>query len=134
MSSNEQLKGRIINKGKVEGEAFVLDVPFSFIGDFDAHTGALTIKDHALFGQNIGQKILVCPTGKGGTIAPFIAYQAQQRGTAPKAIICKKVEPIICECAIAMNIPLLDCFDKDPIKAINNGQHISIDADKVILH
>ena len=48
--------------------------------------------------------------------------------------VFKKVEPIICECAIAIDIPLLDCLDKDPVKTISNGQHISIDADKVILH
>ena len=39
----------------LSGEALVLDVPFSFIGDFDPDTGKITILNHPLFGKEPGQ-------------------------------------------------------------------------------
>ncbi len=126
-----KMKGRVINGGNASGEALVLDVPFSFIGDFDPDTGKLTILNHPLFGKSLANKILVCPTGKGGTIAPFIAYQAKKKGNAPAAIICKKVEPILCESALAINIPILDSLSEDPVQRIQTGQFISIEDDEV---
>ena len=128
-----KIKGRVINGGKVEGEAVVLDVPFSFIGDFDPDTGKLAIEGHPLFGESLANKILVCPTGKGGTIAPFIAYQAWQKGNAPAAILCEKAEPLLCESAIAIDIPILDCFDENPVETITTGQSVSINNDEVIV-
>ena len=128
-----KLQGRVINGGKVKAEAVVLDVPFSFIGDFDPGTGKLTIEGHALYGKSLANKVLVCPTGKGGTIAPFIAYQALQKGNAPAAILCEKAEPLLCESAIAINIPILDSFDNNPVKMIKTGQVIVIDRDEVIV-
>ena len=126
-----KMKGRVINGGNASGEALVLDVPFSFIGDFDPETGKLTILNHPLFGKSIANKILVCPTGKGGTIAPFIAYQAKKKGNAPAAILCRKVEPILCESALAINIPILDSLSEDPVEHIKTGQFISIENDEV---
>jgi predicted aconitase with swiveling domain len=126
-----KMKGRIINGGNASGEALVLDVPFSFIGDFDPETGNITILNHPLFGKSLANKILVCPTGKGGTIAPFIAYQAKKKGNAPAAILCKKVEPILCESALAIDIPILDSLSEDPIQLIKTGQFISIESDEV---
>jgi len=128
-----KLRGRVINGGKVKAEAVVLDVPFSFIGDFDPDTGKLAIEGHPLFGESLANKILVCPTGKGGTIAPFIAYQAWQKGNAPAAILCEKAEPLLCESAIAIDIPVLDAFDQDIVAVIKTGQSISINNDEVIV-
>jgi predicted aconitase with swiveling domain len=126
-----KMKGRVINGGNASGEALVLDVPFSFIGDFDPDTGKITILNHPLFGKSLANKILVCPTGKGGTIAPFIAFQAKKKGNAPAAILCRKVEPILCESALAIDIPILDSFSEDPVQRIKTGQLISIENDEV---
>ena len=128
-----RLKGRVINGGKVKAMAVVLDVPFSFIGDFDPDTGKLAIEGHPLCGETLANKILVCPTGKGGTIAPFIAYQAWQKRNAPAAILCEKAEPLLCESAIAINIPILDSFDRNAFQIIKTGQSISINDDEVIV-
>ena len=128
-----KLKGRVINGGNAKGEAFVLDIPFSFIGDFDPETGKLCIQGHPLSGKTIAGKILVCPTGKGGTIAPFVAYQAWQKGNAPIGIICERAEPIICESAITINIPILDNLNENPVEIIRTGQLVSIIRDGVML-
>lgn len=126
-----KMKGRIVNGGNAAGQAVVLDVPFSFIGDFDPNSGKITIPNHAMFGESIAGKILVCPTGKGGTIAPFIAYEAMKKGNVPAAILCREADPILCESALAIDIPMLDSFDDDLYRMIESGQSVSIENDDV---
>jgi len=126
-----KMHGRVINGGAVRGQAVMLDMPFSFIGDFDPESGRLTLHNHQMNGESIANKILVCTTGKGGTIAPFIAYQAKQRGKAPAAILCNRGEPILCESAIAIDIPILDAFDVDIVACIKTGQLVIVENDEV---
>jgi len=128
-----KMKGRIINGGNVSGQAVVLDVPFSFIGDFDPTTGSITIPNHPMFGESMAGKILVCPTGKGGTIAPFVAYEAAKKGKAPAAILCREADPILCESALAIDIPMLDSFDEDLFKLVRTGQDVSIENGEVLV-
>ncbi len=119
------LKGRVINEGDVQATAVVLESAFSWIGDFDAKTGALLVKG-PLQGQSIAGKILVCTTGKGGTIAPFLAYEAKQGGHAPAAILCDVADPILIESALAIDIPLIDKVQPSPVKSIKTGQTVRI--------
>jgi predicted aconitase with swiveling domain len=128
-----KFKGHIINGGKAEGEAIVLDVPFSLIGDFDPNTGRILIKGHRLEGENLAGKVLICPTGKGGTIAPFVAYEAKSMGNAPAAIICKKAEPIIALSAITIDIPMIDKPDKNPLEVIKTGDYVEVDGDRGVI-
>ncbi len=123
------LKGRVINGGQVKGEAVVLNIPFSFIGDFDASTGILT-KGHPMEGTSVAGKILVCPTGKGGTIAPYIAYVAKTRKLAPLAILCQSAEPILALSAITIDIPMLDNFDLDIVSEIKTGDKLEVDGEQ----
>lgn len=126
------LKGRIISEGEAQGSAVVLESAFSWIGDFDAATGTLLVKG-PLHGQSLAGKVLVCPTGKGGTIAPFIAYQAKQAGKAPAAILCDTADPILVESALVIGIPLLDRVTPSPVKSIRTGQTVRIAGGQVTI-
>ncbi len=128
-----QIKGRVINGGEATGEAVVYKEPFSFVGDFDPDTGKLNIKDKLLKNKVLSGKILVCPTGKGGTMAPYIAYNSKKKGNAPAAILCTKIEPIIAEAAITIDIPLIDKFDQDPVECIKNGQNVEIKSNGIVI-
>ena len=125
------LKGRVINNGVVEAEAVVLDSPFSFIGEFDPATGKLVLEGHPLHGCSVAGKVLVCPGGKGGTIAPFIAYEAKRAGNAPAAIVCEAADPILSECALVLDIPMLDGFDGSPLEVISTGQRVRVEGEIV---
>lgn len=120
------LKGRVVSEGDASGDAVVLEGAFSLIGDFEASTGILLVKGHPMQGQSLAGKVLVCTTGKGGTIAPFIAYQAKQAGKAPAAILCDVADPILVESALVSGIPLLDRLDPSPVKTIKTGQKVRI--------
>lgn len=126
-----KLHARPLNSGHVTAKAFIVEQPFSFIGDFDPQTGALLIQNHPLCGHSLAGKVLVCPSGKGGTMAPFLIYDAFQNGNAPAAIFCNTVDPILFESAMAINIPIFDNFDEDVLTLFQNEQLININGDKV---
>jgi len=128
-----KLNGRVLNAGNVSGEAVVIDVPFSFIGDVNPINGQITLTGHRLFGTSLKGKIMVIPTGRGGTIAPYIAYQLKKNGMAPLAILCNDIEPVTLECALTMDIPVLDRFKIDITKEIGTGDCLRVDEDGTVV-
>jgi hypothetical protein len=122
----EQLKGRIIYKGKAEGEALVTSMPISFYGGVDPNTGVVIEKGHELMGQSVKGKILVFPQGKGSTVGSYTLYRMKKNGVAPVGMINKECETIIAVGAIISEIPCVDKIDTSKIKTgdclkIENG-------------
>jgi predicted aconitase with swiveling domain len=115
----EQLKGRIIYKGKAEGEALVTTQPISFYGGVDPNTGVVTEKGHELQGQSVKGKILVFPQGKGSTVGSYTLYRLKKNGVAPAGMINKETETIIAVGAIISEIPTIDKVDISKIKTGN---------------
>lgn len=128
-----ELRGRTINGGDAESEAIVLKTPFNFTTDFDPRTGTLGIKGHPLYGKKIGNKILVIPAAKGAVTAAITIYHAKKLGNAPVAILCRKADPITVECAMVVDIPIMDSFDKDIIEVIKTGDHVKVFGEKGII-
>ena len=124
----EQLKGRIIFKGKAEGEALVTSQPISFYGGVDPNTGVVTEKGHELQGQSVKGKILVFPQGKGSTVGSYTLYRMKKNGVAPVGMINKECETIIAVGAIISEIP---CIDKVDISKIKTGDEVSIEDNTV---
>ncbi len=128
-----KLQARSLNPGCVIAEAFLVEQAFSFIGDFDPQTGALLIPHHPRYGESLAGKVLVCPGGKGGTMAPFLIYEALQLGNAPVAIICNRADPILFESAMAIDIPIFDSFDGDVLALFRHGQQVVINGEDIAI-
>jgi len=126
----EQLKGRIIYKGKAEGEALVTSMPISFYGGVDPNTGIVLEKGHELHGQSVKGKILVFPQGKGSTVGSYTLYRMKKNGTAPAGIINKECETIV---AVGAIISEIICVDKIDVPKIKTGNKISIENDLVTI-
>lgn len=126
----EQLKGRIIYKGKVEGEALVTSMPISFYGGVDPNTGVVLEKGHELQGQSVKGKILVFPQGKGSTVGSYTLYRMKKNGTAPAAMINKETETIVAVGAIISEIPFVDKIDTSKFKT---GNKVSVENDAVFI-
>ena len=124
----EQLKGRIIYKGKAEAEALVTEMPISFYGGVDPNTGVVIEKGHELLGQSIKGKILVFPQGKGSTVGSYTLYRMKKNGVAPAGMINKECETIIAVGAIISEIPTID---KVEIGKIKTGDKVKIENDLV---
>ena len=127
----EQLKGRIIYKGKAEGEALVTNMPISFYGGVDPNTGTVIEKGHELEGISIKDKILVFPQGKGSTVGSYTLYRMKKNNTAPKGMINKETETIVAVGAIISEIPFIDKIDTTKIKT---GNKITIENENINLH
>ena len=126
----EQLTGRIIYKGKAEGEALVTNMPISFYGGVDPNTGVVLEKGHELEGVNIKDKILVFPQGKGSTVGSYTLYRMKKNNTAPMGMINKETETIVAVGAIISEIPFIDKID---ITKIKTGNKIIIENEKIKL-
>lgn len=126
----EQLKGRIIYKGKAEGEALVTSMPISFYGGVDPNTGVVIEKGHELNGVSIKGKVLVFPQGKGSTVGSYTLYRLKKNGVAPAAMINKETETIVAVGAIISEIPFIDKVD---ISKIKMGNKIIVENDTVVI-
>jgi len=125
-----ELKGRIIYKGKTQGQALVTSMPISFYGGVDPNTGIVIEKGHELQGQSIKDKILVFPQGKGSTVGSYTLYRMKKNDTAPAALINKETETIIAVGAIISEIP---CIDKIDITKFKTGDKVTIENDTAII-
>lgn len=123
-----KLTGHTVNPGKAEGEAIVVNAPFSFLGELDAATGKIASPFHEQFGESIKGKVLVAPTGKGSSMGPIISWNAAKAGNNPVAIICIQAESILASAAITAGIPMIDRLDKNPLEVIKTGDYVKIDA------
>lgn len=122
----KEIEVKMINKGRTKGQAIVTQVPFSFVGDFDPKTGLINHPDSDIYQLSITDKILVCPAGRGGTLAPIIAYEAKEFGNLPKGIICSHVDPLLVEAAIVNDITLVELKSTEEFREFENGQNIEI--------
>lgn len=130
---SENIKCRMISKGKDSGELLVTKDPISFLGGVDPNTGIVIDKKHELYNQCITDKILVIPSGKGSTVGSYVIYQMAKNKTAPKAIICQRAEPIIAIGAIISKIPMVDNPEVDIVNYLKTDDIITVDADNSII-
>ena len=127
----EQLKGRIIYKGKAEGEALVTSQPISFYGGVDPNTGVVIEKGHELQGQSVKGKILVFPQGKGQHSGQLHACTASKKnGAAPAGMINKETETIVAVGAIISEIPFVDKVDVSKFKT---GDKVTVEDGSVVI-
>jgi len=126
----EQLKGRIIYKGKAEAEALVTTMPISFYGGVDPNTGVVIEKGHELNGISIKDKVLVFPQGKGSTVGSYTLYRLKKNGAAPAAMINKETETIVAVGAIISEIPFVDKVDVSKFKT---GNKVRVENETVII-
>jgi uncharacterized protein len=126
----EQLKGRIIYRGKAEGEALTTIQPISFYGGVDPNTGVVIEKGHELQGVSVKEKILVFPQGKGSTVGSYTLYRLKKNGVAPAGMVNRECETIVAVGAIISEIP---CIDKVDITKIKTGNKVRLEKDIVTL-
>jgi predicted aconitase with swiveling domain len=124
----EQLRGRIIYKGKAEAGALTTTQPISFYGGVDPNTGVVIEKGHELQGLSVKGKILVFPQGKGSTVGSYTLYRLKKNGAAPVGMVNRECETIIAVGAIISEIP---CVDKVDITKIRTGNKVQIENDTV---
>ncbi len=119
---------KILVSGKVQGIVLKSESPINFLGTVDKKTGVISDKNHDLFEKSIKDSILVFPSGVGSSVGAYTIYSIKSNNTAPRAMICQKVDlTVVTGCALA-NIPLIIISDEE-FFSIKNGMKISLDTD-----
>jgi|SRR5579884_1122835 len=115
-------------EGYAEGDVVRLDVPISFWGGFDAHSGKVIEPSHPAYGQTLSDRILVMPSGRGSSSASSVLAEAIRLGTAPAAIVLAEPDPILTVGAIVAqrlygkSIPVVVCDPAEFAAAANAGR------------
>ncbi len=125
-----KLKCHKIASGYGEGQAIISKEPICFYLT-DPETGRVREKGHQLEGQTIANKILVFSSGKASSVVQIDGlFKLAQNGVSPKAMIARDVETVLVVSAVIAKVPLVDRLEKDPFKAIHNGDYVKVDADR----
>jgi uncharacterized protein len=128
--------GRIISRGKAEGEAQVSSKPLSLMGSvLDLTTGVVTLGGHELEGQCMKDKILIYDTDYMSTSGAFgLLNMVQVYHCGPKGIIWRDAHNICASAAIYANLPAMDRLrEGPPWKRIKTGDWVSLDAEHGIV-
>ncbi len=120
------LKGRKVYAGRARGQALVCNKALSFLGGVDPLTGVIQDTDQVVRGENVADRILVFPRGRGSTVGSYVVYELKCNGLAPAGIVNIEAETIIATGAIMSRIPMVDRID---ISKIPQGAFVEMDAD-----
>lgn len=118
----------------VRGTALVTDVALSFWGGVDPRTGIVIDQLHPLCGLDLSGRVLILPRGRGSCSASGVLLECIHQGTAPRAIVTHKVDPIIGLGAIladelyGMRMPVL-VVAHDQCHGIATGDEIEVRPD-----
>lgn len=139
MENNIILKGRGLNSGVTEGEALVSKEPLVWVHGITPATGKIVDVRVKVCGENVKDKILVYPLGKGSTCGSTWMLETTRYGNAPKAIINRETEMIILAGVVlseemyGTQIPVVDRLDQYPDDIIETGDWVRVNGDKGIV-
>jgi len=126
------LKGRGLTYGKGEGEAIVY--PYSI--EIGTISGGVVRERGPIFGQRILDKVCIFRSGRGTTHGGAFVIKMIRDMTAPRAIVYLESEPIVVGGALmaqelyGRTVPIVDRLERNPLEVIENGDYVSVDADK----
>ncbi len=121
-----RIKGRSISKGIASGKALISKQRISFLGAVDPKTGIIIDKSLDVYGEEITNRILIFPSGKGSTVGSYVIYQLKKHGKSPAAMITRRVDTIVAVGAIIAEIPVVDSLEIDPIERIRDGGEVLV--------
>ena len=123
-----KIKGRSISKGVASGKALISKQKISFLGAVDPVTGIIMDKSLDIYGEEITNRILIFPGGKGSTVGSYVIYQLKKHGKSPCAMIVQRVDTIVAVGAIIAEIPVVDSLETDPLEdeRIRDGEEVLV--------
>jgi uncharacterized protein len=109
-----------------EGVALVTSDGIAFNLGVDEVTGIVIETGHALEGECVAGRVVVCRSGKGSTAGSFSLLQLAQRGLAPAAIVNAQADAVITAGCVLAEIPLVHRLDTD-LGTFSSGDMLRVD-------
>lgn len=123
------IHGRKVVGGVSEGEALVTTQTISGWGGVNPMKGEVIESHHELRGVSFADKILVFPGAKGSSGWSGIFHMTRLTGKAPLGMLYNITTTKAALGAVVLRVPTLTDFDSDPVKLIDTGDWVRIDAD-----
>ena len=127
------LRGRKVVGGVAEGEALVTNDTISGWGGINEREGTVIERRHELRGVSFKDKILVFPGAKGSSGWSAYFHMTRLNGVQPKAMIFNTMTTKIALGAVVTHSPTVTELDRDPLKVIETGDWVKVDADNGIV-
>lgn len=123
-----KFKAKVIQgwKGEIIGEVLITRSKISFLGDVDINTGIIVGQDIDIKGENVKEKILIFPEGRGSTVGSNIIYGLSKKGLAPKLIGTCRAEPITISGAIFGEVPMISNLSEKIFDHLKNHAYSKI--------
>lgn len=110
----------------MRGEAFVTNMPITFLGYVNRETGVIEEEGHPANGQSLAGKIAIFPKGSGSSVAPYVLLELIYRGKGPLAIINTEIDQQTVPACSLEGIPYAYGFDQDVTRVIRHGEQIEL--------
>jgi predicted aconitase with swiveling domain len=98
------IQGMPVVQGTAQGTALVTDVPLSFWGGYDHHSGEITDRRHPLSGSIAAGRVLVVPFTRGSSTTTAVLLEAIKAGTAPAAIVTTNIDSFFALASIVADV------------------------------
>jgi predicted aconitase/predicted aconitase with swiveling domain len=110
----------------VRGQAFVTDVPITFLGFVNRQTGVIEDPGHPADGRSLAGKIAIFPKGSGSTVAPYVLLELFYRGVAPLAVVNSDIDQQSAPACSLEGIPYAYGFDADIVHGLPHGATVEL--------
>lgn len=121
-----QARGLGLVGGSAEGAVAGSAAPVS-VARIDPADGVLHEAGHALDGQSLAGRVLVCPTGKGSSSGSYILLNLARRGLAPAAIVAVQADAVLVAGAVLADIPLVSGIARETLPALLEAPRLRVD-------
>lgn len=122
---------KIVGKN-VEGRAIISKQTICFRSEYNPVTGIIE-KTHSLKGRTVKDKVFIIPSTKGSSGNAMYLRLMALEGTAPKALVCLKIDPIAALGCIVNEIPLVLIDKKEIFELVEDEDYIQIDGERGIM-
>ncbi len=130
--------GSVLVSGSAQGELLVSDVGISFWGGIDPLNGNIIDEHHPLIGNNVADKVVVIPSGRGSCSGSGALLELILNNCAPAALIFTEAEDIltlgvlVAEALFNRTLPVLRISASD-LKDLKTGMQVTITHSKLQL-
>lgn len=132
--SSIEITARVLNRGRAQADAMVLDEPLSFWGGFDAGTGTIVDRHHPQRGDCVAGRFLILSASRGSAGTPAGIAEAIRRGVGPAGIALGQADvniaigAMVAAALYGIHVPVLVIGDAERAR-LRSGQCIDADWD-----
>lgn len=133
------LQGRSLVAGRAEGELLFADMGLSFWGGVDPFSGEVIDRHHPLSGQNLAERVLAIPSGRGSCTGSSVIMELLSGEHAPSALVLAEADEIltlgvlVAELLFQRSIAVL-CIGHEAFARLRGQAYARVDGERLQLY